>query len=219
MNGKPHKLPRRLFKNGIHHTGAGASGDGPHDRQKAIFAEHLRNPTLPELTKMAPQDCLSANHRAGFPSWLPRPRTKEERAIIAAHIRLPGLEAAQAKIRDICAVQRYVYPAENAVSQTCATLFMAGDAHPPEYPHGVPIPEDLRHQMPPPDGRQIWLLKNAQQAPWLAGFDQRMCAIAMAECDYGSENSADRLPDLVVLAMDDDRVIGYARAIIHREIC
>ena len=210
MKGKPRKAaPKRLFKNRDHVTGAGLSHNGTVSWHKDMIARDSRKPILRELSTAAPQGSSAAGNTGGQLSWLPPPRTEEDRCIMATHIRVPGLEAGQARCGK-CAFHRYVYPAEKMVLQFAALLFMAGDVHAPEYPNGVPIPAELRDQMPRLEGRQEWLMTNTRQVPWFAGFYHRMCDIAMAECSYGIGSSAELVPDVAVLALDDDRVVGYA---------
>jgi hypothetical protein len=116
----------------------------------------------------------------GLPSWLRAPTTEQEQGIIGAHIRLPGYEAAQAKMREIFAIHRVVDPAGKRIFQIAAQLFMVeGGTQAPRYPNGVTVPSELRTEMPRLEGQQKLLIKVTRRVSWFADFDQRMCEIAM----------------------------------------
>ena len=172
--------------------------DKPRKAPKRLFKNRNRAPT--------------AEQANGLPSWMSPPRTDQERGIVAVHIRLPGREAEQAKMREVFAIHRVVDPGRERILQVATQLFLAERAHEPKYPNGVTVPSELRSEMPHLEGQRFLKIKASRTVPWFAAFDQRMCQIAMDECTYGVRSSSDIIPGVAVLALDDDRIVGYACA-------
>jgi GNAT superfamily N-acetyltransferase len=113
-------------------------------------------------------------------------------------------------VREGFAFQRVVDPASRRVLQVAVQLILTDHAHTPAYPNGVTIPSEYRSNMPVLEGHQQLLMKSPRQEPWFAGLDQMMCEIAMAESTSGVQRVSDLVPDVAALALDDDRVVGYA---------
>jgi hypothetical protein len=130
--------------------------------------------------------------------------------------------------RSMFVTHRYVYPQAGCVIQLAALVQAPSREYagwatrvgilPPrmdrDRPDGIRVPASMKEHLPPLSGHGVLVVERPHEIEWFAKFYLRLTALTIPECVHGRDLGDDEMPDpdFIVLAFDDDRVIGVAQA-------